>query len=79
MAASNTVCMIAEVGAVNASVGNAASNRKKTRIARGSARRARGEFFGRGTRASASAPFSSRVHRLLSAKREKGKETREME
>lgn len=61
--------------------GEAASNRKKTRIARGSARRARGEFSSRGTRASASAPFSFRVHRLLSAKpnRKKEKETRERE
>jgi len=75
VAESNTVCMIAEVGAVNASVGNAASNRMKTWIARGSARQARGEFSGRGTRANASAPFSSRVRRLLFAKlkREKGK------
>jgi len=72
---SPTVCMIVEVGAVNASVGNAASNRKKTRIARGSARQTRGEFSGRGTRANVSAPFSSRVW-LLSAKpkREKEKE-----
>lgn len=64
VAVADTAWMITLVGAIDASVGNAASNRKETRIASDSARRDRGEFSSRGTRARTRL-FSSRMHRLL--------------
>lgn len=46
MAATDTAWTAVRVGAANASVGITASNRRKTRIARGSAREGRGELTG---------------------------------